>query len=300
MSIDWFTVAAQVLNFLILVWLLKRFLYKPILDAIDAREKRIADELANADAKQREAKRERDEFQQKNAELASQQQALLQKASADADAERQRLFKIVREQADALSAKRQAALQREQTNLQAELRRLSADEVFAIARKTLSDLAGVSLEQSMTETFLKRLRAMDDGVKSDFSTALFANDSDTSSDNAVSGQKSAVVLRSAFDLNREQKAAIQNAVNELFAADIPLQFETAAKVISGIELSAKGQKIAWSIDSYLAALDKELGELLLSFSKSESSATASKAPVDISNSSTTPAPASEGAMTPDK
>jgi large-conductance mechanosensitive channel len=38
--IDWFTVVAQVINFLILVWLLKHFLYQPILDAIDAREKR--------------------------------------------------------------------------------------------------------------------------------------------------------------------------------------------------------------------------------------------------------------------
>ena len=50
MLIDWFTVAAQALNFLILVWLMKRFLYKPILNAIDAREKLIAKELADADA----------------------------------------------------------------------------------------------------------------------------------------------------------------------------------------------------------------------------------------------------------
>jgi F-type H+-transporting ATPase subunit b len=39
MLIDWFTVAAQAINFLILVWLLKRFLYKPVLNAVDAREK---------------------------------------------------------------------------------------------------------------------------------------------------------------------------------------------------------------------------------------------------------------------
>src|ERR1035441_6695689 len=39
MLIDWFTVGAQALNFLVLVWLMKRFLYKPILDAIDEREK---------------------------------------------------------------------------------------------------------------------------------------------------------------------------------------------------------------------------------------------------------------------
>ena len=51
MLIDWFTVGAQALNFLVLVWLLKRFLYKPILNAVDAREKRIAAELADADAK---------------------------------------------------------------------------------------------------------------------------------------------------------------------------------------------------------------------------------------------------------
>ncbi len=60
MLIDWFTVVAQALNFLILVWLLKRFLYKPILDALDAREKRIAGKLADADAKQLEAIMERD------------------------------------------------------------------------------------------------------------------------------------------------------------------------------------------------------------------------------------------------
>ena len=55
MLIDWFTIGAQALNFLILVWLMKRFLYKPILHAIDAREQRIARELAEADKKKADA-----------------------------------------------------------------------------------------------------------------------------------------------------------------------------------------------------------------------------------------------------
>ena len=55
MLIDWFTVIAQVVNFLILVWLLKRFLYRPILDAIDDREQRIATKIASAEAKEHEA-----------------------------------------------------------------------------------------------------------------------------------------------------------------------------------------------------------------------------------------------------
>src|ERR1035437_775893 len=84
MLIDWFTVGAQAINFIILVWLLKRFLYKPILDAVDAREKRVATELADADAKKAEAKKERDEFQHKNEKFDQQRAALLSKATEEA------------------------------------------------------------------------------------------------------------------------------------------------------------------------------------------------------------------------
>lgn len=69
MLIDWFTVGAQALNFLILVWLMKRFLYRPVLNAIDAREKRIATQIAEAEAKEAAANQQRDEFQHKNDEF---------------------------------------------------------------------------------------------------------------------------------------------------------------------------------------------------------------------------------------
>src|ERR1035437_8882170 len=100
MLIDWFTVIAQVINFLILVWLLKRFLYRPILDAIDAREKRIAKELAEANAKQ-----ERDEFRHKNEVFDQQRAALLSQATIAAKAERQRLLDEARQASDALRAR---------------------------------------------------------------------------------------------------------------------------------------------------------------------------------------------------
>ena len=114
MLIDWFTVGAQALNFLILVWLMKRFLYKPILHAIDEREQRIAAELADADAKKSEAQKERDEFQHKNAEFDQQRAALLSQATDEVNTERQRLLDAARQAADTLRAKRQDALQREQ------------------------------------------------------------------------------------------------------------------------------------------------------------------------------------------
>src|SRR5450759_2196577 len=110
MLIDWFTVIAQAVNFLILVWLMKRFLYKPILNAVDAREKRIAAELADAYAKKVEAQKERDEFQHKNDELDQQRATLLSKATDESKAERERLFDDARKATDALSTKRQEAL----------------------------------------------------------------------------------------------------------------------------------------------------------------------------------------------
>jgi len=249
MLIDWFTVLAQVVNFLILVWLLKRFLYRPILDAIDAREKRIARELADADAKKAEAQQERDEFRHKNEAFEQQRAALLGKAMDEAKAERQQVLDAARQAADALSAKRQEALRSDQQSLNEALGRRAREEVFAIARKALADLATASLEERMGEVFTRRLREMDGAAKAGLGEALKA-------------ASSPAIVRSAFDLPAEQRAAIQNAINESFSADIRLRFETAPDLVSGIELATDGQKVGWSIAEYLASLEKGVDDLL--------------------------------------
>jgi F-type H+-transporting ATPase subunit b len=249
MLIDWFTVGAQALNFLILVWLMKHFLYKPILNAIDTREKRIAKELADADAKKTEAQKERDEFQKKNEEFDQQRAALLTKATDEAKAERLRLLDEARKAADALSAKRQESLINDAQNLNQAISRLTQKEVFAITRKALTDLATVSLEERMGEVFTRRLRELDDKAKIVLGGALKKN-------------SEPALVRSTFDLPAEQRAAIQNALNETFSAEIHLRFETSPDLVSGIELSSNGQKVGWSIADYLASLEKGVGELL--------------------------------------
>ena len=256
MLIDWFTVGAQAINFIVLVWLLKRFLYKPILDAVDAREKRVAAELADADARKAEAEKERDEFQHKNEEFDLQRAALLSKASDEAKTERQRLLGKARQAADALSAKRQETLRGDAHNLSEAISRRTRQEVFAIARKALTDLATTSLEERLAEVFTRRLREMDGKAKAGLAETL-----KSASDPAV--------LRSAFDLPAEQRTAIQNALNETFSAKIRVRFETAPELIGGIELTTNGQKVAWSIAGYLASLEKGVEELLKEKDKPE-------------------------------
>ncbi len=256
MLLDWFTIGAQALNFLILVWLMKRFLYKPILNAIDAREKLIAKELADAEAKKSEAQREREEFQKKNEEFDQQRAALLAKATDEAKAERLRLLEAARQAADALSAKRQASLINDARNLHQAISRWTQKEVFAITRKALTDLAAVSLEERMGEVFTRRLRALDDQAKAVLGEALKKN-------------SEPALVRSAFDLPATQRAAIQNALNETFSAEIHIRFETAPDLVSGIELTTNGQKVGWSIADYLATLEKGVGDLLKEKDKPE-------------------------------
>jgi F-type H+-transporting ATPase subunit b len=249
MLIDWFTVGAQALNFLILVWLMKRFLYKPILNAIDAREKLVAAELADAAAKKAEAQKDRDEFRKKNEEFDQQRAALLSKATDEAKAERQRLLDEAGKAADALNAKRREALTNEVNRLDQAITRRMQQEVFAITRKALTDLATTSLEERMGEVFTRRLRELNGKAKECLAGAL------------KSASESALI-RSTFDLPPNQRAAIQNALNETFSADVHVRFETAPDLIGGIEFSTNGQKVGWSIADYLASMEKDVGELV--------------------------------------
>jgi F-type H+-transporting ATPase subunit b len=235
---------------------LKHFLYKPILNAIDAREKLIAKELADTDAKKTEAQKERDEFQKKNEEFDLQRAALFIKASDEAKAERERLLDEARKAADALSTKRQEALRTDAQNLNQAISRLTQKEVFSITRKALTDLATFSLEERMGEVFDRRLRELNGQAKTVLGDALKKN-------------SEPALVRSTFELPPAQRAAIQNALNETFSAEIHLRFETAPDLVSGIELTANGQKVGWSISDYLASLEKGVGELLKAKDKPE-------------------------------
>jgi F-type H+-transporting ATPase subunit b len=253
--LDWFTVGAQALNFLILVWLLKRLLYRPILAAIDAREQRIAKELADAAAKQAAADKQRDEFLRKNAEFDQQRAALLAQATDAANAERGRLIVLARQAADSVTAERRQALQSDLLTLQQTVRIRTQQEVFAITAQTLKDLATANLNACMVDTFTHRVRGLDAQAKATLAQAIH-------------GSAAPAVIRSAFELPTDQRAAIQNALNEVFSTEVPLQFQTAPELVAGIELASNGQKVSWNIAGYLVSLEQSVDEVVKAQGKS--------------------------------
>lgn len=249
MLIDWFTVGAQVLNFLVLIWLLKRFLYQPILDAIDAREQRIARELAQADAQKAEAQQAHATFMQKNLAFDQERAALLQEATQAAQAERQRLLEAARQEAKALSAKYQDSLQNEAKALHQVLQLRTQQEVFAIARKALSDMANAPLEEQMVAVFMARLQALSDADQQ----ALRAS---------FQSATAPLILRSTFALPPSLQTPLATRIQELLSTQAAIRFETAPELVCGIELCSEGYKVAWSIAEYLQALENSIAECL--------------------------------------
>lgn len=234
MHIDWFTVAAQALNFLVLMWLLKRFLYKPILNAIAARERHIADQLATAADKEAKAQKEQEDFKKKNDAFDKEKMKLMSEAKGEAEALRAKLMKDTETEAEALRSKKKEALQNELDDLSADILKQTKEQVFALSAKVLSDLADTTLEERMIAVFITRLQALSDKEKAAFT-----------SDGAI--------ITSAFSLSPAQQKALKA---EIKAGT--LKFKVMPELVSGIELSAGGHKLAWSISDYLDTLEQEV------------------------------------------
>ncbi len=249
MNINWFTVIAQVINFLILVWLLKRFLYKPILKAVDEREKKIATQLKDAEDKKATAQKEQDDFKNRNDAFDQQKKGLMDKAVAETATERQKLLDEARSDANKLSVNLEAAAKEAQENLNRDIVQKTQQEVFAITRKTLSDLASLSLEEQSVNIFVKRLNELKDEEKKKFIESF------------KSGAEP-VLIRSAFELPEKQQTEIKKTVSEILETETQFKFKTVPELISGIELTAKGYKLAWSISEYLNSLEKTIAETL--------------------------------------
>lgn len=249
MQIDWFTVIAEIINFLVLVWLLKRFLYKPILDAIDEREKKITDQIQDAENKKTEAKKEQDDFKQKNEVFDKQKKDLMDVAVANSNKQRDALLEAARNDANVLRTNLEKASKDAQENKEHDIAQKIQEQVLLITRKTLTDIASLSLEEQSVNTFIKRLNESDEAEKKQFMDAFKSN-------------ANTILVQSAFDLPAKQQTEITDAVDGTLGIKTQLQFKTAPALISGIELSTNGYKLAWSISAYLNSLEKNIAETL--------------------------------------
>ena len=230
MLIDWFTVAAQLVNFLILLWLLKRFLYQPVLKALDKREKKIAAELEHAAGVEAQAAREKAEWQKKNDEFETQRQLMLKQATDEAGTRRGKLLDEARKEYEMLHSKL------------LETERRVSDEIFSVAGKLLTELADESLEARIIDKFCRKLEAGGDGIVGQFTVE--------------DGTPKQAVVRSTFPLTPEQREKVAGTIEAMPGFEAPLSFELSGKTGCGIELCVDGLCVSWHFQAALDALKR--------------------------------------------
>ncbi len=247
MQIDWITVAAQIANFLILVWLLQRFLYTPILRAMDQREQRIADRMRAAEQREAEAEEEAERHRKQQAELEDRREAILSEAAEVAGEERRRLEREARDEVETRKRRWQEQLESEREQFLRDLRRHAAEQFYRLARRALGDLADAGLEARIAQSFAAQLEALDDDRKEKVAAAC-------------AGAGDAVSIRSRFELTDEARDRLARAVHAALSDSAGITHEADETVICGIELRAGSQTVRWSLASYLDGLENAVAE----------------------------------------
>lgn len=244
MLIDYFTTIAQIINFLVLVFLLRHFLYRPVIKSMNEREQRIASRLKEAEDKRKDAGQEMESILKMKQEVAVRQEEMIARAATDAQVYRADLMKRAHDEVDRDKANWYEALEHQKNAILEDMRLQAGKEVYAIARRALEDLANDELERRIIATFLSRLENM----------------------NAVDKEKIEefykkpgqwITIRSAFEIPEDMRRKIEEALR-LKIGDVKIRYERAPDLISGIELYANDLKIAWSIEGYLDDLEADL------------------------------------------
>jgi F-type H+-transporting ATPase subunit b len=240
---DWFTVFAQIVNFLVLVALLKHFLYGRILRAIDSRENSIKARLAEAQEKVQEANRTKEEYEKSLREFEASRDDMLSQCQQEVDRRRVELTAKAREEISALEARWRADLEMERTALFQDVRGRAAGEILFLVRRALHELACCDLDQCAARVFLNKLASIDHGVWAE-----------------LAGQP--LVIRSASELPLPTQRAIEEVIAKQAIHPAGLRFETAENLGWGLELRTNGRKIAWSAEGYVDALEERLRDAL--------------------------------------
>lgn len=251
MQIDWFTLVAQIVNFVILLYLLKRFLYGPIVETMDGREQKIAARLREAEEKRSEAEQQAERYRRQRRKLEEERDEQLVAVQEEVEVRRKELLDKAHEEMQEKKGDWHRALLREQDAFVRELRQRVGREAGEIARRALQDLADVQVERRMVDLFVARLQELEPAERAEISDSIHKSDQ-------------GVVICSAFELAEEMQQRIADAVQAqiLDGRGLDARFETSPDLISGIEMQADGYQVAWTIKDYLAGLEEQIRQTI--------------------------------------
>ncbi|HNY66078.1 MAG TPA: hypothetical protein PKM41_11625 [Deltaproteobacteria bacterium] len=249
MLIDWFTVFAQIANFLILVGVLKYFLFTPITRAMRERREKIGEDLDSARKREEEAGRLLEDYRRKALELDRMREKILRAAQEEARSRGEAYLRKVHDQAALEQEHLREALNQKKRDIAQRLRTMALHDASAMARSALAGLSGASIEDGLVDAFIRQLGETEEASRSQLAGAM-------------SRGGSTPAVKSSFPLSDDQQRRLTDAVRKAFSPQASVRFQSAPDLFLGIEMDVDGYKLRWGVDQYLGDIEGEVAKAI--------------------------------------
>lgn len=151
------TLIAQIINFLLLVFLLAKFAYRPLMQVLEERQKKIADNIDSAERERQDARQLKMEYQQQLAQARSQAQAIVEKAEKLAEEAKEEILKDARAESARILKNAQAEVARERALALAQLKNEVVVLSMAAATKIIDKNIDTQANAMLISNFIEKL-----------------------------------------------------------------------------------------------------------------------------------------------
>ncbi len=249
MLIDWFTVVAQAVNFLILVLLLRWLLWDRIVDAVDRRRARIRSEYDEAEQRRQEADDAAERQRQAEKEIREKRDEMLREAREEAEDQRRKGLERAREEIEEQKQSWQKGLRDQQEDFVEQLRRDLGHSTLEMARALLRRVADQDLEHRMVERF--RTEATD---LSDEDRGRLVGDTDE--------EPPELEVLSHWELDADDRAAVEEALRRAVGDETTVRFRTEETMVCGLRVKGRDHVLDFSLDRELERVGRRMEKRL--------------------------------------
>lgn len=242
MQISWFEIIAQIINFFVLLFILQKLLYKPVMNAMASRQERIQKYQVEADETMGEAKQLISEYDAKIAEADDEKRSIISDARQEARDQKERLLKEYRQEAEAKRTLYLKEIEDEKEAFLTHLRQNLGNGAVKIAAHILRTISSKELEEEVFKTFAQTLRELNSYIED---VSELADETD-------------VTILSSRLLTQAEQVVIQNALKKHMPQLNKLTYDVQEDLIIGHELELETYTIHTNIKHYLKEVEDDI------------------------------------------
>ncbi len=241
MNISWFEIIAQIINFFIILFLLQKLLYKPILNVMAARQERIQKSQIEADEKMDEAEKLMNQYNKKMADIQKEKQDIMDGARKEAEEKKEALLENYRQEAE---SKRNAYLKEiddEKERFIANLRKKLGSGAVAIASHIVSTVSSKDLDKEVFQRFVANLKDLGQEIP-----------------NMESLDEETIDIYSARELSDDEKKTVEDVLNKQIQHIQQIEYRIDPDLIVGYEMHLQTYTVHASVKNYLDEIEQDI------------------------------------------